>query len=546
MELGLLLAVSYAAFSKNRIESKWKKNSPIKTAIYQYINMEKRFSRKIIIILSAISMSVGLFYSTSRGGIISASAGLALITLMFLFKKEYRKKGILIVLLSVGISFVSILNPDYTISRFKAINSDYNTRSRFVQRSMDMFSQYKLTGIGVGNFRHVYPKFQAAYDQYYPPPKDNNPVIQYAHNDWVHFLSEAGITGFAILAAGYLDRVGATYEILDDSTLLPKVAQIIATDNVVGWFQGAMEFGPRSLGARSILGDPRSPKILSVINSKIKYRESFRPLAPSVKFENVSNWFRHEEKSPYMLFIADVKERSLIPAITHVDYSARLQTVHKKTNPGYWRLIDEFEKLTGCPVLINTSFNVRGEPVVCTTEDAYRCFMRTEMDYLVIENFLFSKAAQFKQKRKHEWTKTAETAPLTKTEHSEKNENRKFGLTMAIALVLLFGLSFPLIFDKEIPFWPWIASSIFLILATALPKSLTPIYKTWIATGHILGSINAKLILGIIFFFMFAPISLLFKMINRDSLDRKIYGNNVSSYWKTSAKQKKEHMKEIF
>ena len=214
----------------------------------------------------------------------------------------------------------------------------------------------------------------------------------------------------------YLDSIGASYEELDDTVLMPRLAEILGDENVVGWFQGRMEFGPRSLGGRSIIGDPRSQKMQSVMNLKIKYRESFRPFAPAVKAERVSDWFEIDRKSPYMLLVAPVKKekcrimteeqqhlfgieklnipRSEIPSITHVDYSARIQTVHKETNPRFHRLLDAFEDATDCPVLVNTSFNVRGEPIVCTPEDAYRCFMRTEMDYLVLENFLLCKNRQ--------------------------------------------------------------------------------------------------------------------------------------------------------
>ena len=213
-----------------------------------------------------------------------------------------------------------------------------------------------------------------------------------------------------------LDRLGAKYTELDDDKLYPQLAQILSEDHVVGWFQGPMEFGPRALGARSIIGDARSPKMQSVMNLKIKYRESFRPFAPAVLAERVSEFFNQETESPYMLIVAEVREkhrippdpalksafgieklkqqRSNIPAVTHVDYSARIQTVHRETNPRFHELLSAFHQKTDCPVLVNTSFNVRGEPIVCTPEDAYRCFMRTEMDYLVIENCLLSKVEQ--------------------------------------------------------------------------------------------------------------------------------------------------------
>jgi carbamoyltransferase len=223
----------------------------------------------------------------------------------------------------------------------------------------------------------------------------------------------------------YLNTVNAKYQKLDDPDLMPKLAEILDGDNVVGWFQGRMEFGPRSLGGRSIIGDARSKKMQSTMNLKIKYRESFRPFAPVVKAEHVSEWFEIDRPSPYMLLVAPVKEdkrvemteeqkqlfgidklnipRSEIPAVTHVDYSARVQTVHEETNPRFYRLLDEFNKRTECPVLVNTSFNVRGEPIVCTPEDAYRCFMRTEMDYLVMENVLIAKPDQPEWKEEGDW-----------------------------------------------------------------------------------------------------------------------------------------------
>jgi carbamoyltransferase len=213
-----------------------------------------------------------------------------------------------------------------------------------------------------------------------------------------------------------LDAMGAKYTVLDDDALFTTLAQLLAEENVVGWFQGRMEFGPRALGGRSIIGDPRSAKMQSVMNLKIKYRESFRPFAPSVLWERVADYFEQTSPSPYMLIVAPVREglripltdeqqrlfgidklklkRSELPAITHVDYSARVQTVHEDTNPRYYQLLKAFEQLTDCGVLVNTSFNVRGEPIVCTPTDAYRCFMRTEMDYLVVENFILDKKQQ--------------------------------------------------------------------------------------------------------------------------------------------------------
>jgi carbamoyltransferase len=214
----------------------------------------------------------------------------------------------------------------------------------------------------------------------------------------------------------FLRSTGAVAERLSREALVERTARILADEKVVGWLQGRMEFGPRSLGNRSILGDPRSPKMQSVMNLKIKYRESFRPFAPSVLRERVDEWFELDVDSPYMLLVAPVREahrirmteeqqrlfgieklnvpRSTIPAVTHVDYSARIQTVHAETNPLYHALLSRFHAITGCPVLVNTSFNVRGEPIVCTPKDAYRCFMRTEMDNLVLGSFLLEKSKQ--------------------------------------------------------------------------------------------------------------------------------------------------------
>ena len=222
-----------------------------------------------------------------------------------------------------------------------------------------------------------------------------------------------------------LDRLGAVYRRMDDEALPERLSEILADENVVGWFQGRMEFGPRALGGRSIIGDPRSEKMQSVMNLKIKYRESFRPFAPAVLAEDVQEYFELDRPSPYMLIVAPVREslripmsaeqqqlfgvqklhvkRSQIPAITHVDYSARVQTVHEKSNPRFYALLERFKARTGCAVLVNTSFNVRGEPIVCTPEDAYRCFMRTEMDYLVVENFLLSKSDQPEVEKDDSW-----------------------------------------------------------------------------------------------------------------------------------------------
>lgn len=213
-----------------------------------------------------------------------------------------------------------------------------------------------------------------------------------------------------------LSRVGANYKITDDATFIELVTEGLISGKAVGWFQGRMEFGPRSLGGRSILGDPRSPTMQKTLNLKVKFRESFRPFAPAVLREHVENWFDFSDDSPYMLFVAPVKSnrtrvlsehenslfgidklavpRSEIPAVTHVDYSARVQTVHEETNPRFHQLLSRFHEKTGCPVLVNTSFNVRGEPIVCTPTDAFRCFMGTDIELLAIGNCILRKEDQ--------------------------------------------------------------------------------------------------------------------------------------------------------
>ncbi len=210
--------------------------------------------------------------------------------------------------------------------------------------------------------------------------------------------------------------IGAKFEKLDENSIINLTAKELSNQKTIGWFQGKMEFGPRALGSRSIIADPRSEKMQKFLNLKIKFRESFRPFAPSIIREDLSDWFEMDQDSPYMLFVAGVKKsirlkmsevedklfgieklnikRSSIPAVTHIDYSARIQTVHKDTNPKYYELINAFKKITNCPILINTSFNVRGEPIVCNVNDAFNCFMGTNLDILVCENFILYKEEQ--------------------------------------------------------------------------------------------------------------------------------------------------------
>tara|TARA_Y100000589_G_scaffold66850_1_gene58454 strand:- start:2400 stop:4259 length:1860 start_codon:yes stop_codon:yes gene_type:complete len=228
----------------------------------------------------------------------------------------------------------------------------------------------------------------------------------------------------------YLKQINAPFETYLDEELFEKIALELDKGKIIGWFNGPMEFGPRALGGRSIIGDPRNKDMQSIMNLKIKYRESFRPFAPSVLEEDVTSKFEMKNKSPYMLLVAKVKKelcidmtaeqkelfgidklkisRSKLPAITHIDYSARIQTVSKETNPRYYNLINTFKKLTNCPLVVNTSFNVRGEPIVCTPQDAYRCFMRTEMDILVLQNQILYKHDQPKTEKDETWKQVFE------------------------------------------------------------------------------------------------------------------------------------------
>ena len=252
----------------------------------------------------------------------------------------------------------------------------------------------------------------------------DNPRVADDHTD-----SQAGSYLGPIFNEGqienYLMKVGAVYHRLDWEELPQAVARVIADEKVVGWFQGRMEFGPRALGARSILGDARSAAMQSVMNLKIKFRESFRPFAPVVLGEDVADFFELDRPSPYMLLVAGVQpaqraslspqdqeqqglaklkvKRSTIPAVTHVDYSARVQTVHAQTNPLLHQTMSAFKELTGCPVMVNTSFNVRGEPIVCSPRHAYTCFMRTEMDVLVLGPFMLDKKEQPAWREDHDW-----------------------------------------------------------------------------------------------------------------------------------------------
>jgi carbamoyltransferase len=268
----------------------------------------------------------------------------------------------------------------------------------------------------------------AVYHRYLGKERNGHPVADDAGGEHYWDRMKGTLLGPSFSEAeieGFLKERSIPFERVEREELPGRVARLIAEEKVIGLMQGRMEFGPRALGARSIIGDARSPRMQSVMNLKIKYRESFRPFAPSVLRERVSDYFELEDDSPYMLLVANVRPehrvpepagaqglhgieklkvpRSVIPAVTHVDYSARIQTVRREMNPLYYDIIKAFYEQTNCPVIVNTSFNVRGEPIVCTPEDAFRCFMRTEMDYLVLENFILDKREQEVLAEKGDW-----------------------------------------------------------------------------------------------------------------------------------------------
>jgi len=308
-----------------------------------------------------------------------------------------------------------------------------------------------------------------------------------------------------------------------------------------------MEFGPRALGNRSILGDPRRSDMQEKLNLKIKFRESFRPFAPAVMEERVGDCFELQTPSPYMLLVAPVKEalrlndcsrrpvggagsdfaatlkqrRSTLPAVTHVDYSARVQTVSAGTNPRFYDLLDAFEQRTGCPVLVNTSFNIRGEPPVCTPEEAYRCFLKTEMDHLVLGNFLIEKEPRLRERPLLE--------AVSPNENSSVPSLRRFGFTLT-AMFALLGTLFT--WRHRMAGRPLTALALlFLLVSIFGPSLLRFVHRPWMILAHLLGSIASKIILTLAFFLVVTPIGLLQRLFGKQPLDLR-FKDNEPSYWR--------------
>ena len=364
--------------------------------------------------------------------------------------------------------------------------------------------------------------------------------------------------GPAYDAEAFLHRENIAATQLSDDELGSRVSRLLEQGEVVGWFQGRMEFGPRALGNRSILADPRRSEMQEKLNLKIKFRESFRPFAPAVIEERANDCFDLSEPSPYMLLVAPVQEalrvngqrepqagvaaklkqrRSTLPAVTHVDYSARVQTVSAATNPRFYNLLSAFERRTGCPVLVNTSFNVRGEPPVCTPEDAYRSFLRTDMDYLVLGNFLIDKATISRKATRSGGVSTADpnNSAVARPPHFHVSPStlRRFGLTIGLAFLFLAAL---LQFRHRGASRPFASIAVLLVLLSAVaPAWLRFIYRPWMFLARLLGSITSTILLTIVFFLVVTPTGLLQRLFGKRPFDLR-FNTGETTYWQPRSK----------
>ena len=359
---------------------------------------------------------------------------------------------------------------------------------------------------------------------------------------------KASLLGPSFDPAEFIERNSVPHEQLAEDKLMPRVAALLEARQVVGWFQGRVEFGPRALGNRSILADPRSPDMQARLNEKIKFRESFRPFAPAVLRERVADYFELEEPSPYMLLVAPVKSadqtpggdaagfgdrlravRSAIPAVTHVDHSARVQTVDERENPRFHSLLRAFEQRTGCAVLVNTSFNVRGEPPVCSVADAYRCFLRTGMDYLVLGDYLIDKRQQ----------PPLAPEPVTRSRSSiaEDYERidrspsalRRFGFTLAIVLAIATAFTFRRYPNVALTFA--IASVLLGVAAQFAPAQLAAVHRVWIKLSLAMGWVMTRVILTLVFFLVVTPVGLLQRLVGKRAFD-VAFRTHENTYWK--------------
>ena len=403
-----------------------------------------------------------------------------------------------------------------------------------------------------------------AWHQLLDRPRDNEGHdVQHGSLLGPHYPEEATLA--------YLDSQGAVYRHFEtEEALCEEIAGLLASQNVVGHMAGRMEFGPRALGNRSILGDARSAEMQSTMNLKIKFRESFRPFAPAILRGHVDEFFemRPNEDSPYMLLVAPVKEnkrlpideaatgldklhqkRSVVPAITHVDHSARVQTVDHDRNPRFARILEAFKAKTGCPVLINTSFNVRGEPIVNTPEDAYRCFMGTNMDVLVIDNFVLEKTKQPNARTvDRDRLPEAVHAGLNMSKLVEINFNpdtktlRQFGVIAFVGFGILAALAYyeRLLFsfglgEARMPVVTVFAAvgSIALLSSLVAPKANRILYVGLTLVAFPIGLVLSYVIMAALFFAVIGPIAVVFRLFGRDSMHRD-YDPNASTYWQAA------------
>ena len=351
-----------------------------------------------------------------------------------------------------------------------------------------------------------------------------------------------------------LRELKCNYKKVEDVEVL--AAELLSEGQILGWFQGRAEFGPRALGNRSILGDPRNSEMQRKINLKIKYRESFRPFAPAVMLERASEFFSLDGESPYMLFTAKVKNslltskpitslfekldcvESVIPAVTHVDLSARVQTVTEKTNSKFYKLLSEFNKLTGVPVLVNTSFNIRGEPIVLTPNNAVQCFMNTEMDVLVLNNFILYKSDQDKSFFNHYTTQ--ELSGIRKKRNVfppvDKLELKSFGYQFTFILGVVVGLILPWVWSYEISYIPFILALVTLFLRFTFYKGLLLFYYPWSLFSVLLTFVKAKILLFVSYFLFISPIGIFMKLIGKDPI-LKSFLKGQDSYLRRSSEE---------
>lgn len=410
-----------------------------------------------------------------------------------------------------------------------------------------------------------------------PAAGDAGGALGAAYLAWFHYLNNERTVSWqdqmqgTLLGTQYddaeiekvLSSFGADYKKYETDEMIETVSACLDDQQVVGWFQGKMEFGPRALGSRSILGDPRSESMQSVINLKIKKRESFRPFAPAVLQDKQTEWFDMSVNSPYMLFVTSLNKskrldvdadeqgldklnvcRSEVPAITHVDNTARVQSVSAESNPMFFHLLTKFDEITQCPILINTSFNVRGEPIVESPYDALRCFMATGMDVLAIGSYLLLKSDQPEnlQGKLADINSSEQYAPV---DNISVKELRQFSITTGVFIAFIFGWFIPWLTDSSLNVNVFIFSISWVIWGMLLPRTLLPVYKGWMRFGSMMSRLTTPLILSIIYFMLITPLGLMVRVLAKDPLSRKL-DDAVNSYRINSPELEPENMEKPF